>query len=190
MIRMLCIVLLLTPTLAAASQPEDYREASRELVQSFAKELMGELTEAMAEGGPTGAIRVCRDIAPAIASRLSRESGANIGRTSLRFRNPRNIPEPWQYPRLVRFDQLGAEAAPGELEIIETNPAPDVAARYMKAIPVQPPCLACHGQPAGDVREALEETYPHDRATGYAIGDIRGAFYVVWPTPDATPDLD
>jgi hypothetical protein len=40
-------------------------------------------------------------------------------------------------------------------------------------------CLVCHGeaeaQPAA-LREALASAYPHDRATGYAVGDLRGAF--------------
>lgn len=188
--RLFSIAVLLFPAITAASEPPDYRQASRDLVATFATELKGELTAAMSESGPDGAIRVCRDLAPEIAARLSRQSGANIGRTSLRFRNPQNVPEPWQYPRLVQFDQLGADARREELETLETAPAPGVAARYMKAIPVQPPCLACHGEPAGEVREALARAYPHDRATGYALGDIRGAFYVVWPEPPDGMELD
>ena len=50
--------------------------------------------------------------------------------------------------------------------------------RYMKAIPVQPLCLACHGAPdsiAGEVKERIAEEYPHDRAVGYSPGQIRGA---------------
>lgn len=83
----------------------------------------------------------------------------------------------------MRFDELGAASAAEELETFEAAPAPAVAARYMKAIPVEPPCLACHGNPEGEVGDALRNGYPHDRATGYSPGDIRGAFYVVWPGP-------
>lgn len=190
MFRALSFALVLAATAAAASDPGDYRQASRDLIATFAGELKGELTAAMSESGPAGAVRVCRDIAPEIAARLSRQSGANVGRTSLRFRNPQNVPEPWQYPVLVRFEQAGAGADPERLEQYEVEPAPDVAARYMKAIPVEPACLACHGKPAGAVREALARAYPHDRATGYAEGDIRGAFYVVWPDPPGGQDLD
>jgi hypothetical protein len=51
----------------------------------------------------------------------------------------------------------------------------------MKAIPVQPLCVACHGpaetlSPA--VRERLAKEYPHDRATGYSPGQVRGAITV------------
>ena len=47
------------------------------------------------------------------------------------------------------------------------------------AQPVQPVCLTCHGKRlAGDVRTAIAEHYPDDRATGYALGDVRGAIYL------------
>ncbi len=47
----------------------------------------------------------------------------------------------------------------------------------MKAIPLQEGCLGCHGseiKPA--IAAALNEKYPNDQATGYSVGDIRGAF--------------
>jgi len=56
--------------------------------------------------------------------------------------------------------------------------------RYLKAIPVQPPCLICHGTPemiAPAVRERLSADYPHDRATGYSLGQIRGAVTIKQP---------
>lgn len=188
--RALFLILAMTTVAAAAGPSGDQRAKSRELVKTFASELKGELTEALAEGGPANAIHICRDVAPAIAARLSRTSGASVGRTSLRFRNPGNLPEPWQRPRLERFDDLDADAEAGKLEAYEEAPAPGVAARYMKAIPTQPACLACHGEPAGEVREALAEAYPHDRATGYEEGEIRGAFYVVWPDSPEDRDRD
>ncbi|MBS02714.1 MAG: hypothetical protein CMQ24_08425 [Gammaproteobacteria bacterium] len=47
------------------------------------------------------------------------------------------------------------------------------------AQPVQPVCLTCHGKRlAGDVRTAIAEHYRDDRATGYALGDVRGAIYL------------
>ena len=52
----------------------------------------------------------------------------------------------------------------------------------MKAIRIQPVCLVCHGEAlSDDVRQALDEHYPHDRARNYALGDLRGAFSVSWP---------
>ncbi|MFT6919058.1 MAG: hypothetical protein ACJA2G_001693 [Cognaticolwellia sp.] len=49
--------------------------------------------------------------------------------------------------------------------------------RYMKAIPTGGLCLACHGSKlADDVSSKVNELYPNDQATGFKLGDIRGAF--------------
>jgi hypothetical protein len=56
--------------------------------------------------------------------------------------------------------------------------------RFMKAIPVQAVCVACHGKPeniAEQVRVALSEHYPHDQAVDYQVGDLRGAFSIKQP---------
>ncbi len=49
--------------------------------------------------------------------------------------------------------------------------------RCMKAIPTAELCVTCHGSnldPA--IAATLAEFYPADRATRFAVGDIRGAF--------------
>ena len=50
--------------------------------------------------------------------------------------------------------------------------------RYAKALPTQSLCLNCHGprdQLKPEVRAAIDEHYPNDRAVGYKEGEIRGA---------------
>jgi len=47
-----------------------------------------------------------------------------------------------------------------------------------------PVCLQCHGEPAKlapGVAEALKELYPDDQATGYSLGDLRGAISIRIP---------
>jgi len=49
----------------------------------------------------------------------------------------------------------------------------------MKAIPIQPVCLACHGEKISpEVKAELDVQYPEDRARGFNLGDISGAFTV------------
>ena len=151
---------------------------SRDLTAQFGAELKAALQDAMATGGPIAAITVCKDMAPQIASMLSRESGANVGRTSLKFRNPGNAPEPWQAAVLKEFEATATGTSATEhFERFGKN-----GARYLKAIPTGALCLSCHGAvlPA-DVQETLNREYPHDRARGYNLGDIRGAFSITWP---------
>lgn len=153
---------------------------SREIVQDFAGRLQAALQSAMASEGPVNAIGVCKDIAPAIASELSRERGAAVSRTSLRLRNPANLPRDWQFEVLAEFAEHAATDAASAPEFFESRP--DGQFRYMKAIATGGLCLACHGSAIpDDVRDLLDEHYPHDRARGYAAGEIRGAFSVVWP---------
>lgn len=160
---------------------EDPRlEQSREIVKAFAGQLQAELKAAMAAGGPSAAIHVCKDVAPAVASQLSRKHGAQVGRTSLRVRNTANLAADWQVEVLQEFDARADEAGDGPLEYFAARR--DDSFRYMKAIPTGGVCVACHGGAmSDDVRQLLDEHYPHDRARGYAPGDIRGAFSIVWP---------
>jgi hypothetical protein len=147
---------------------------SQALTAEYATQLQAALQQAMSTGGPVAAISVCKDFAPAIQSELSRQSGANVRRTSLKFRNSGNAPDDWETETLETF------ASSEKRELLETMPSGTV--RYMKAIPTGAVCLACHGEElAPEVKESLRTTYPHDRAIGYSLGDIRGAFSITWP---------
>ena len=47
----------------------------------------------------------------------------------------------------------------------------------MKAIPTQALCLNCHGElMSTPVKAKIKQLYPGDKATGFKVGDIRGAF--------------
>ena len=49
--------------------------------------------------------------------------------------------------------------------------------RLMKAIPTAQVCTKCHGDKLmPQVATSLSELYPEDKATGYRVGQIRGAF--------------
>ena len=51
--------------------------------------------------------------------------------------------------------------------------------RYMKAIPVGEVCLTCHGGKLDPSLAAeIARLYPTDRATGFAAGQLRGAFTI------------
>lgn len=173
---------LIVGCLQAADQPR--LEESRALVQSFGATLQSELKKGLTEGGPLNAISVCKDRAPQIASELSRQSGAKVRRTSLRFRNPANAPEPWEKSVLLKFEQQ-AEAAQPATPLEHFVEEADGRIRYMAVIRTGAVCLACHGAPLSPELDALlDADYPHDRARGYALGDVRGAFSVTWPAPD------
>lgn len=139
----------------------------------FAK-LMGALGEALAKPeGPIGAISVCKQEAPKIAQGVSRESGVMIGRTSVRRRNPMNGVPSWAKQTLEQDQAAPAMFANGD-------------GGFAIALPIvlADNCLMCHGDPAQmdpALKEVIAKTYPKDQATGFAVGDLRGWFWVETP---------
>lgn len=158
-------------------------EQGRALARQLGSELKAELGEALQRGGPVAAIDVCRFKAPEIAGRLAQESGAVVGRTALRVRNPANRPSDWQRRELERFAaDLAAGRPVAGLESLATVTTPEgVENRYLKAIVTEPLCVTCHGSSlAPEVAAAIARDYPDDQATGFEPGQLRGAFSVVW----------
>ena len=90
-------------------------------------------------------------------------------------------PDAWELAQLQRFEER--KAAGENPTAIETGEYVELNGkrvfRYMKAIPTGPICLNCHGGAlTPDVSAKLKELYPDDKATGFKIGDLRGAFTV------------
>jgi len=184
-----CLALLLAATAgpAAADDPAPWVLESRAAAQALGSRLMGELTAALARS-PAAAIAVCSERAPQIAAEESAARGAQLGRTALRTRNPANAPNEWQRRGLESFAAaLDSGADPATLEFTEVADTGETGERrWMKPIMTGPLCLTCHGTAlAPEVAAAVTARYPADTATGFAAGDLRGAFYVVWREPAA-----
>jgi hypothetical protein len=177
--------ILATASLSAETATDPNVAEAKAITQEFATTLQGELQAAMKEGGPTNAISVCQDRAPAIAADLSERTGWEVGRTSLKTRNTAdNAPDAWERQVLEQFD---ARRAAGEdvqpmafAEVVTDNDTRTF--RFMKAIPTAEVCLACHGSAlTPEVAAAIDERYPDDMARGYGLGDVRGAFTLAKP---------
>lgn len=171
-----------TATIAAAASSELLLEQqAKALVNQFAGRLKPQLKTAMEAGGPTQAIEVCATQAPIIADALSAESGWLVKRVSLRERNAsRALPDAWERDVLASFDERHAAGEPAAN--LNQSTTADGKFRYMQAQATEPLCLVCHGQTlAAPVRELLQVYYPDDRATGYALGEVRGAISLIAP---------
>ncbi|RMF14642.1 MAG: DUF3365 domain-containing protein [Candidatus Dadabacteria bacterium] len=168
-------------SLAMAAEADEFTAAARSAVAALGSELKAALGGAIKEGGPVHAIKVCNMHAPEIAARVSAQTGLTVGRTALRVRNPANAPTDWQREVLQSFEQRlrrGEAPATIEWQTTVTTPA-GVEHRYMKPIMTGALCLTCHGATlAPEVAAAIRERYPQDQATGFGVGDLRGAFVV------------
>jgi hypothetical protein len=145
------------------------------------------MQEAVAEKGTAGAIPVCKEQAPALIKEKRQETGWDIRRVSLKTRNAeRGTPDLWEVRQLADFNIRAAQGEKPETieksEIVTLNGKP--VFRYMKALPVGDVCMGCHGPAEGmdaGLKAKLAESYPHDQATGYSKGQIRGALTVKRP---------
>lgn len=184
LVLMLALAGILTLESAKADEDADleaFVQESRALVKTFAGTLKGELQRAIEEGGPLEAVSVCNVRAPEIARELSAPAEWTVGRTSHKLRNPSNAPDDWEAKVLESFLER-AKAGESldtmeEAERIESYGSRTY--RYMKAIPVGQVCLACHGSHIDPALKArIDSLYPEDQATGFAQGELRGAFTI------------
>lgn len=147
---------------------------ARALIAPFGAEMLAAVQQAMAAGGAVSAIDACQVLAPVIAGRHSRQPWT-VGRTALRLRNPANAPDAWERQVLERFAVEAAQGRP--LAELRHGEVVGGEYRYLQAIATAAPCLACHGAAlAPEVAAALQVRYPQDEATGFAAGELRGAF--------------
>ena len=176
----LCLSLLFTAcqnhvTLDAKQQAGLQKQAIS-IVQQFVGTLKPQLKQALQEGGPEHAIAVCSEIAPKLAKTLSEKTGWQIKRVSLKARNHHTaLPDTWEQSMLQRFNRDQAQGKPPAMMIASRRE--HGIYRFMQAQAVAPVCLLCHGKKISpDVAKVLKKYYPQDQATGYELGQIRGAF--------------
>lgn len=156
---------------------DEARKASAELVTS----VRSELVKAIEASGPLRAIVVCKYTVPEIASAVSRKYGARVTRVSLTPRNPSlGWGDAWEQKVLMGFEERVAKGEKAEgMEHHEVLAEPSGKfMRYMRVLPMMPVCTHCHGpadQISEPIRSQLAHDYPHDKATGVAVGKVRGA---------------
>lgn len=175
---------------AALAQQDGFQQMvdeGRKVTGQLLSQVRGELTKEMEISGPSRSILVCKYSSPEIASELSRKTGWRITRVSLKPRNPAmGTADAWEQDVLLDFDRRAARGEKADtLERAEiVTETQGRYFRYMKALPVQQGCLACHG-PASVVPDAvkarLAAEYPNDKATGYSVGEVRGAVTIKRP---------
>lgn len=189
MTRLLPLTLALICSIAFATdsandkQQQAARAASKQLLQL----LGGALKKEMQTNGPVSAIKVCKNIAPAIAGKLSLQHGWRVTRVSENYRNSMlGMPDAFEAKTLATF--ASRKAAGEALKTMEASAMVEEQGkkyfRYMKAIGTKPICTTCHGDastiPTG-VKAALAAEYHMDRATGYKTGELRGAISIKMP---------
>jgi len=169
------VIMVVACAAAAAHAQQSALVRGAELLAPFQRDLQGALQQGLAHG-PAEAVAACRLQAPEIAQSRS-QGGVRVGRASDRLRNPANVPPEWVRPILNAYLANPSDRAPRAVSL------PNRQSGYVEPILLQPLCLTCHGDSvAPDLASRVKELYPQDRATGFRVGDLRGVFWVEFPS--------
>jgi Tol biopolymer transport system component len=152
------------------------------VMQDVLPAMVKTLQEKVTQEGAAAAVPFCHEYAPSFGKKKNAEwstkaqtdfgaSTFRIRRISPRNRNPQNTTDARQAAIFAKWQQDGARP------IFYEN-----AGKYYTMHPIkiaQPMCLSCHGdktQVDQKTAQEIQRLYPQDKATGYQVGDLRGAF--------------
>jgi hypothetical protein len=156
---------------------------ARELAHTYAEKLRVGIAKALKEGGPIGSIGACNTLAPELNTSVTEDSTFEIGRTALRVRNPENAPDAWELAGLEQFQKqmaAGTDVKTIELFDVVMTKEGQRLFRYMRPITMRDTCMGCHGpNVAQDVKAEIAKYYTDDKAVGFNLGELRGAFSLV-----------
>jgi hypothetical protein len=159
-------------------QREREREKKRKREKDRAKE--------REKGDMLRAIIVYASDTPEITRKFTEETGYRFKRVSLKVRNPENTPDYYEREILRDFEAMKKAGTLKKTTVHKKVVSQDGGKylRYMKPLVIERSCLRCHGSKTKiptDVRKFLKRFYPDDEATGYKLGDVRGAVSVKIP---------
>ena len=127
-------------------------------------------------------IGFCHQSALPITKKMAAYHGVEIKRTSLKIRNPENLPNEEELKVLHYYEDKKAEGK--ELNpLVSLDPSGNPS--YYAPIRVQKKCLMCHGSLKKEVSPVIDSIlrvkYPEDLALGYNEGDLRGIWSITFP---------
>lgn len=160
-------------------------ERGPEIVSQAGKALSGVLLEALQQGGATNALPLCSVQAIPLTAALAQANQVALRRVSHRPRNPINQANDQEIDLIERFSsQLRSGSKPSPEAVV----SPSGAVTFYAPIVINTNlCLRCHGQSGIDldpqIIPILQERYPQDQATGFALGDLRGLWRVDFTRP-------
>jgi len=120
----------------------------------------------------------------AVSDKISNEQ-LIIRQTSLKYRNPDNKPDKFEAEILKKFDS--GEITEKYTELWKNDGKTYI--RVMSPLYITKACMSYHSAPE-KVPPLIKKMFPGDLATGYKIGDIRGAISVKMLTINADTEKE
>lgn len=173
------------PIAPPAPLSAEIRSAAAQRGKAIATEafslLSSNLQTAIQQGGVSNALPFCSLVASPLMAGLATKHSVTLRRVTHKARNPAAIANADEVAILKQFEA----ALPAS-----TNPPPSIVTNFVAGTatffaPImlsRELCLQCHGKPGKDIAPenlaVIQRLYPHDEATGFKLGDLRGAWRV------------
>lgn len=157
---------------------------ARKTADGLMQSVRGVLVEMVKDGKFAEAAEACSTMAQEMTKNYAENTGIEVYRVSLKYRNSLNRPDKREKRQLKLFDKQVAENKPvtDYYDVVKSGNKRELL--YMKPLVVQGMCLKCHGSNSeipADVKKLFAVKYPKDKAIGYKVGDVRGAITVRIP---------
>ncbi len=163
-------------------ESEDIAKAvktGKEASSFLMKTLGGKMKEHMKSGGPKEALKFCSENAARLTADVNEKFGKNVNvkRVTLKPRNPANLAENDEKEVLEALEILKKNGVKLPKYLIQKSTG---GYKFYKPLKINKRvCLKCHGSSIGaDLLGYIKKIYPTDSATGYKMGDLRGAVVV------------
>ena len=155
-----------------------YQQSGNEISNQTQGVLLSNVSKAMQQGGSLYAVEFCNLQASGLVDSLNTEFNCEISRVTDKNRNPENRLETktdkqmWTYFSNIQQNEELHDTLIQNKEIITY---------YKPILTAMPACLQCHG-PVQDIDpetyKKIETLYPEDKATGYALNELRGMWKI------------
>ena len=156
-----------------------YEQTADKVAKELLKTLGGNLKKHLKANGPIDALQFCSANAYNLTEKVSKKFGKDIDvkRISLKPRNPANAPSSEEATILQKMEENYKVAKKPQSVTVEK--ANEVIV-YKPLVIKKKACLICHGnvEKKPKLAKAINDIYPADKATGYKMGDFRGAIVI------------
>lgn len=155
--------------------------------------LSSNLQSAIQQGGISNALPFCSLAASPLTAGMAGKHGVTIRRVTHKARNPAGQADATELAILQQFEAaLPAATATNPPPPIVTNFTANTATFFTPIVLNHELCLKCHGEPGKNIATeniaVIQRLYPQDRATGFKLGDLRGAWRIDFPLSSLTPE--
>lgn len=183
------------PVVLSAGVQDAARQRGRAIAAEAFALLSANLQSAIQAGGVSNALPFCSLAASPLTASLAEKHGVTLRRITHKPRNPQARADAAGLAILKSFETALAHGA--------TNPPPSPVVTNLDGYAVtffapivlnNELCLKCHGDPGQDIApadlEVIRSLYRQDEATGFRLGQLRGAWRIDFNPATFSEKLD